>query len=352
MNIKKNRSYRIPPFMILGLLALVPLLFLSGCAASGSNTGTTINLMDYVTVAISGDDGYGKASYTFDYGTFEDALAEKLDVDADSAQFFADVMVIEEGIKISIDKTSGLSNGDSVVLTVSYNGEAAKDYKLSFQGGTATYSVTELTEVAEFTASENDVIALLSETTVLHYLQDIPVVPERIQGFAITDTQVDYQRNAAQVDYNYDLDCTIAVLSVTGSVQYKYENDAWVSTHISRSSQIKEYTLSGTYEGTEWDIANAGVSCNARYEITELDDGSYQAVVTWSGNEESPNMSEITATFALVNSFDTSRFVITDNKVQTAAIGNVPYLYRALKFDFINGGFTTDGEISLLKSSD
>ena len=352
MNIRENSSYRTPIFIVSGLLALVFLLFFSGCAASDSNTGTTINLMDYVTVTISGDDGYGKASYSFDYGTFEDVLAEKLDVDADSVQFLADVMVIEEGIQISLDKTSELSNGDSVVLTVSYNDEAAKNYKLSFQGGTATYNVTELTEVAEFTASENDVIALLSETTVLHYMQDIPVVPERIQGFAITDTQVDYQRNAAQVDYNYDLDCTIAVLSITGSVQYKYENDAWVNTHISHSAQIKEYTLSGAYKGTEWDIANAGVSCNARYEITELDDGSYQAAVTWSGNEESPNMSEIMATFALANSFDTSRFVITDNKAQTAAIGNAPYLYRALKFDFINGGFTNDGEISLLKSSD
>lgn len=335
------------------LMAIMLLLTISGCGSSGSGeAGKTINLMQYTTVTISGDDGFGNASYSFAYGAFEDTLAVALDADKNSAQFFADAVLIEEGIKISLDKTSNLSNGDSVVLTVSYNDEA-KDYKLSFQGGTATYSVTELTEIAEFTASDDDIIALLSETTVLHYMQNIPVAPERIQGFTITDTQVDYQRNAAQVDYSYDLDCVIAVLSVTGSAQYKYQNDAWESTNFTHLAEVKEYTLSGVYEGKEWGIADGGASCNARYEISETADGEYQAVVTWSANRESPDMAEHTVTISLLDSFDTSRFAITNinSEIKTAEEKS-PYLARALKFDFINGGFTTSGEIELLKISD
>lgn len=351
MSNQTKRCAHITKSYLIAAFGFAIVLLLSGCASSGSNA-KTINLMEYITVAITGDSGYGKASYLFDYGAFEEALAEALDGDINSVQFFSDAAIIEEGISISFDKTSDLSNGDTVVLTVTYDNTAAENYKISFEGGTTTYTAEGLTEIEEFSAEEDNVIELLSETTVLYYTQHIPVSPENISNFEMTDFQVDYQRNTAQVDYSYELDCKIAVLSVSGSVQFKYEDNAWVSAHISHSAQIKEYTLSGTYTGAEWDIAASGVSCNATYEITDNGDGTYTAVVTWSANEDSPGMEEITTEITLLDSFDMARFVITDNSAQSSAIGRAPYLYRALKFDFINGGLYDTGAVELLKVSD
>ena len=335
-------------------MAIILVLMISACGSG--NTGSsdkTIDLMQYVTVTFSGDNGYGKASYAFDYGSFENMLAEKLNTDKNSAQFFADAVIIEEGIKTSLDKTTGLSNGDKITLTVSYNEAAAKDYKLTFQGGTSSFTAEKLTEITEFSVDDSDAIALLSETTVFQYMQEIPVLPDRISYFEITDSQVDYQRNTAQVDYTYDMDCEIAVLSVTGSIQYKYENDAWTDNHISRVAEIKEYTLSGVYTGTEWGITGDGASCNARYEITEKDGGSYEVFITWSANAESSDMAEHTVTISLTNYFETSRFLISNiNSEIKTADGKSPYLYRALKFDFISGGFTTGGEVELQKVAD
>ena len=373
--------YGLPGFIIM-LLTL--LLFISGCGSSGTSnpspasnsnsgatsnpsqgsspvsTGRAINLVDYATVAISGESGQGKATYSFDYGKFEDMLAQRLEADKDSAQFFSDATIIEEGIRISLDKTSGLSNGDNVVLTVSYNNEAAKKYNLAFQGGSATHSVSDLIEIAEFTVDEQDVIALLLETTVNHNMQDITVLPENITGFSIVDSQNGISPDTARLNFAYGLDCKIAVLSITGSVEYKYENDAWVNTRImSTVSQGTTYKLPGVYTGFELDIAGDGIPCNARYEITETSEGVYEAKATWSAGEESPDMAEKTATLPLSVDFTTQRFIIPGNEAAlTAAVGRTPYLARALKFDYANGGFsankgfTSEKEIDLLKISD
>ena len=330
-------------------IVLVLILTLAGC---GSSSSKTIDLMEYVSLSFSGDNGRGRTAQSFDYGAFEDALAEALDADENSAQFFADVLIIEDGIQISLDKTTDLSNGDEVTLVVRYNEAAAKDYKLSFQGGSVSSVVSGLTEVAEFTATESDAMALLSETTVLHYMQDIPLLPERISNLTLAEPQVNYQVKTANLDYSFDMDCEIAILSVQGTIQYKYENDAWTNIHISRISEVKEYTLEGTYTGTEWDIAGNGISCNATYEITKKDDGSYEASVTWNANNESPTMPEHTATIPLENVFDTSRFLISNIHSEIKAPdGRSPYLYRALGFDFIAGGFSRSGEVELKKVS-
>jgi len=374
----KNALFKLARTVLLLTLALL----LSGCASSespeappstGSNsssttnqsqstdavsTGKTINLMDYVSVSISGENGDGKASYSFDYGTFEDVLADRLSADKDSAQFFTDATIVEESISISLDKLTGLSNGDSVVLTVSNDTEIARKYGLSFQGGTSSYSVTDLREIAELILTDQDIIALLLETTVNYNMQEISVSQDNMLDFAVVDSQIGVRPDTARLDYSFGLDCKIAILQVTGFIEYKYENDTWVDTRVASNANRGAYTLSGVYTGTEWDIAAAGVPCNARYDITELSEGVYEATVTWSAGDESPEMVEITAVIPLAVDFTTERFIIQGNNAAlTAAVGRSPYLARALKFDFINGGFTTnrgfttDIELALLKVS-
>ena len=318
----------------------------------------TINLMEYVSISISGENGDGKASYSFDYGTFEEVLADRLSADKDSAQFFTDATIIEESISISLDKLAGLSNGDSIVLTVSSDTEIARKYGLSFQGGTSSYSVADLREIAELVLTEQDIIALLLETTVNYNMQEITISQDNMLDFTVEDSQIGFHPDTARLDFSYELDCKIAILTVTGFIEYKYENDTWVDTRIASNAQRGDYTLSGVYTGTEWDIAAAGIPCNARYEIAELSEGVYEATVTWSAGDESPEMVEITAVIPLAVDFTTERFIIQGNDTALiAALGRSPYLARALKFDFISGGFTTnrgfttDIELALLKVS-
>ena len=323
-----------------------------GKSSNANPAGKAINLIEYLSLTTSGNNGEGKASYSFDYGAFEDVLSDILKSDKDSAAFFADATIIEESINVTLDKTSGLSNGDEVVLTVSYNGEIAKKYGLSLKDGTVTYTVKDFKEVAEFVVSGQDVIELLIETTVNHHMQNITVAAENMSNFTINDSQVDAHSETAQIDFSYDLDCAIAVLLVKGSARYKYVNDAWEIAQLTSFAEIKGYALAGVYTGTEWGIAGAGAACNAVYEISEPDKDTYEANVTWSAGDESPDMVEISAVIPLSVDYMTARFIILgSDTVLISAVGKSPYLARALKFDFINRGFTTDGEVILTKVS-
>ncbi|MDR2713568.1 MAG: hypothetical protein LBB91_10700 [Clostridiales bacterium] len=322
-------------------------IILSGCSSSGKKT---IDLMEYVNVSFADVNKEGRASYSFDYDGFEESLALALREDIDSLQFLRDSTIIGDSINISLDKSTNLSNGDAVVLTLTYDSAVAKKYGLKLISGTKTYAVDGLEVIDEFIATQDDIINAVADETVFYWNQNIPIVPEMISDFEITDSQANNKRKTAEVKYTCDIDCKIVVLSINGSVSYKYSDGEWTISQVTRTAQLKSYTLSGTYEGTEWGIAGYGVSCNAKYIISENSDGSYEAEATWSGNQESLDMEEITAKVSFTNFLDNARLIAFSDDALIDAIGRNPYGYgRAFRLDFYNGGFTSKGEVELQK---
>ncbi len=157
MNILKNTDKK-----ILGIGALVVCLVI-GLVVFFTTRKPTIDLQDYVTVEISGADGYGRAEVDFDYDQFEEDvldaagltdIANQVIGDAD----LEDVLSSEDYSKIyncayaiesvdyEIDVASGLSNGDKVTVTFTFNNDLASEAGFKFKGDDLTVTVSDLEE--------------------------------------------------------------------------------------------------------------------------------------------------------------------------------------------------------------
>ena len=117
------------------------LIVLSGCGADkkaqiDSTDGVT-NILDYVTVEFSGKNGEGTAFVKVDYDGIETEMVggeEKIkefeDV-GDLAELTKYINAVSS-ISLNIDKNTGLSNGDQVVVSVSYDETAATSAGVTF----------------------------------------------------------------------------------------------------------------------------------------------------------------------------------------------------------------------------
>lgn len=107
-------------------VALAVLLLLSLCACS-----PIVNLKDYFSVTITGLDGDGTAYASFNhYSLHMKELSKKSELEQLELLFAIDSIVT-----YSLDKSTGLSNGDKVTLTIDVDKELAKQYGFYFIGG-------------------------------------------------------------------------------------------------------------------------------------------------------------------------------------------------------------------------
>ena len=93
-------------------------LSLTGCG------DTKVELNNYITIDVGGYDSRGIATYSFDYDSFEKDYEGKIKVDPDCQYTDLGRMMGKSSPELlllicvsqSLDKTSGLSNGDTITL--------------------------------------------------------------------------------------------------------------------------------------------------------------------------------------------------------------------------------------------
>jgi hypothetical protein len=124
---------KITPFIT--TFALSALLLISGCGADSKakidTTDGVTNILDYVSVDFSGKNGEGIATVSVDYDGIETEMVggeakikELSDVD-DLAELTKYINAVSS-ISFNIDKNTELSNGDQVMVTVTYDSSAAE----------------------------------------------------------------------------------------------------------------------------------------------------------------------------------------------------------------------------------
>lgn len=123
-----------------------------------------IDLEQYLTLSVSGYDGYASPTVALDdvrlYKDVAEAM-EKKGVIGDTEDMYEalgrayDIAAVTEAWRYEVSPKSGLSNGDEVVLDISYDNEALKDYKIAFSGSKITLKVDGLKEVSSFDPFEN-----------------------------------------------------------------------------------------------------------------------------------------------------------------------------------------------------
>ena len=130
-----HKNIYISFFTALAFVAVISLLLLTtGCGAAKQSQIDTedgiTNILDYVTVDFSGDNGEGTAYVNVDYNGLETEMVggkekiKELDEVSDLAVLSKYINVVSS-ISFDIDKNAGLANGDQVIVSVSYDSTAA-----------------------------------------------------------------------------------------------------------------------------------------------------------------------------------------------------------------------------------
>ena len=137
-------------------------LIIGGCAAAAAviilivvlmMQPKKINLEDYVVVEFSGYNTAGTATAYLDTERLSGKLADSIGKDANSLEMMTALPTCLGTVEVSLDQSSGLSNGDSVTAEISYDNDLVKEYKIRYTGDSVTKTVEglgDLTEVDPF----------------------------------------------------------------------------------------------------------------------------------------------------------------------------------------------------------
>lgn len=146
--------------VILMVLSVMTMLGLCACGK------TKVDLKEYVSVEVSGMDGYGRVEVTVDYTELGLALGvdEKIGEwkDADNISDVAEALIGGDAIyklKCSADKSEGLKNGDEITITAKNYESVEEKLDASFSNTEFTYTVSGLEPIQEIDPFEGVTIS-------------------------------------------------------------------------------------------------------------------------------------------------------------------------------------------------
>lgn len=290
-----------------------------------ANHKTKINLNDYIKVSYDGYDAYGTASAEFDYDKYLDDLtkasssfkkAYDSDITWSSIADYYDAVDID----YDLDKTSGLSNGDTVTVNFEYDNDAAAQYKIEYVCESKEYTVEGLKETkkidpfegvtVEFSGTSPNVSAKVVNNSKDEVYENIYYDLSKSYDIKIGDTITVTVSN----DPEYFVEAYGCVFTST-TKDFKCTA---VDQYVSKTADIKEDTLNAMKKQTE-DVINSYFASDSKYIgvsdlkfegtyfLTEKVDNSWsfngtnQVYVIYSGkvksNEEKKQFDETTVYF-------------------------------------------------------
>ena len=123
------------------------------------NTGKTIQLDDYLVIETEGYEGYGKATAFIDWAAIKSKYGSKLSFTKAAKEEFGrslrDMNLLEflkDEIKVSLDESTDLSNGDNIAYTWELEDDLPKYVGCKFKYKNGDYQVSDLEEVGTFDA--------------------------------------------------------------------------------------------------------------------------------------------------------------------------------------------------------
>lgn len=124
--------------LLFGAFTLTISLLLSSCGADSqakidTEDGVT-NILDYVTVDFNGKNGDGTAYVNVDYDGIEIEMVggeDKIKQLEDLSELTKYINAVSS-ISFSIDKNKGLSNGDQIIVSVTFDSSAAESAGVIF----------------------------------------------------------------------------------------------------------------------------------------------------------------------------------------------------------------------------
>ena len=150
MDPQRKRQIAIVAAIAVAAVVLVVVLVI---ALSGSSK-TTIDVTEGVALEFAGANGYGTASLVGEDGWWDEAYAvleEEYDSgsDEDYLMLFASAINLGSAVSFELSDSDGLSNGDTVTVTVSIDEELVEDMPLKLTGSDLEFEVSGLAEAEE-----------------------------------------------------------------------------------------------------------------------------------------------------------------------------------------------------------
>jgi len=208
-------------------------------AASLSACGTTkLDPTDYVNIDLKGANGYGKIEISTNYSDLRTDISDALGDDStkkerSAATDFANSVEFEV-----ISDNENLSNGDVVEISVNYDKDEAKEYKVAFSSDSFKYEVDDLEEAEPIDPFENlEIIfsGISSKGTAKFDSSGLDGIVKSYVTFEI-DNPTDSLSNGD-------------VITVKASA----DNDALLNQGYVLTSDTKEYTVEGLKEAISVD---------------------------------------------------------------------------------------------------
>lgn len=234
---EKNKKKRLKIFLI-GAGAAVIALAAIVCIAVGFRR--TINLDKYMTIEASGYDGYGKAKVSIDWRAIERKYRKQISYTRKAKSEYGDLVEdvpavenLQEFVSVSLDRSSELSNGDTVSYEWSVDEELGSYLKCKVKCKDGTYDVEGLTEVSKFDAFEG--LEVSFSGTAPNGRADMVYTGHRMDGYDFTCDKTIGLENG-----------DIVTVSIPGDVTYYIEQYGEVPDTFE-----KEFEVSGLDEYVE-----------------------------------------------------------------------------------------------------
>lgn len=140
--------------VVFGIVGAAAILVIVICVAL--NMSRTINLDKYVTIKVTGYEGYGTISAKIDWDAIEEKYGDEITFKSKAKTEygeFLDLMtpidVLKDGIKVEFSEKNHLKNGDKVKYTWNIDAEITEYIDCKFKSKGGTYEVSALEEVVE-----------------------------------------------------------------------------------------------------------------------------------------------------------------------------------------------------------
>lgn len=121
------------------LILVLAMILLAGCG----KREVEIDITEFVQVSYTGINGKAEAYVKFDFPRFEEAIIAKVDSEDLSVIQLA---TLEKSIKLETDKAEGISNGDAINVSVSFNEELAENIGVKFLGTEIAFEAADIEE--------------------------------------------------------------------------------------------------------------------------------------------------------------------------------------------------------------
>lgn len=191
----------------LGFMALL-VLAMTGLCACGKKKA---DLKDYVSIEVSGTDGYGSLTATIDYQKLGEALGVDEEMkDLENAENLSDVKeTLAKGdavykLQCSADKTEGLKNSDKVKITFEDYQTVEETLKAAFSNTEFSYTVKDLDPVKEIDPFEGVTVSF--DSGYFRSTADVnsPKEYNNLIKYTATMPEILDADSVATVTYEYD----------------------------------------------------------------------------------------------------------------------------------------------------